>query len=220
MYYSRLRFVDQLLPLLDAATTGHSSTSAKVISVYAAGMEDAKKNLYLDDLALRDPDHYSYMPMRNHVLHMKTMLFKTLAERHPGVAFIHLYPGLVVTPGFKKNPMPLWFRVVWQIVSPLAKITFLEPDEVGERMMSFITSGRFVGLAWSEHAEVNGNSITAAKATTGKIGGGAYAAKYTGEEYSTTSHYDELRSEGFQTKAWDHLMTAFKEIGNGRKFQQ
>ena len=219
MYYSRLRFVDRLLPLLDAAAVTPSSAPATVVSIYAGGMEDVKKNLYLDDLALRDPNHYSYMPMRNHILHMKTMVFETLAERHPGVAFIHLYPGVVVTPGFDKNPMPLWFRATWKIVAPLAKIVFLKSDEVGERMMSFITSERFVGSVWAGQEKVNGGSVASAKATTGRVGGGAYAAKYTGEEYGTTDHYNELRAKGFQNKAWEHLMMAFKEIGDGRAFK-
>lgn len=220
MYYSRLRFVDRLLSLLDVAAKGPPLFSATVISVYAGGYEDEKKNLYLDDLSLRDPKHYSYMPMRNHVLHMKTMAFETLAEKHPGVAFLHLYPGLVVTPGYKKNPMPLWFRASWKVLSPLAKATFVKPDEIGERMMSFVTSERFASSASAEREKANGGGVTPAKASTGKIGGGAYVAEYKGEERGTTKHYDELRAKGFQKQAWEHLMLAFKEIGEGRTFKQ
>jgi hypothetical protein len=56
MYYSRMRAITQLLPLLLK-----SPLPARVVSVFAAGTE---AKLYADDLSLRDLKKYSYLQAR------------------------------------------------------------------------------------------------------------------------------------------------------------
>jgi hypothetical protein len=88
MYYSRMRAITKLLPLLLK-----SKLPATVVSVYAAGMEG---KLYPDDLSLRDQKHYSYLQARSHMNYMHTLFMETLAEQNPGkLSLIHIFPDLV-----------------------------------------------------------------------------------------------------------------------------
>jgi hypothetical protein len=52
MYYSRMRIITKLMPLLLKP-----DLPATVMSVYAAGIE---QNLFPEDLSLRSPKRYSY----------------------------------------------------------------------------------------------------------------------------------------------------------------
>lgn len=91
LYYSRMRALTQLLPLLKAAssplltpkTPSPTSQSplyhATVISVFAAGMESPSafhpSNLSLDNPA----SQYSYNTARSHMAYMHTLFFEHLA---------------------------------------------------------------------------------------------------------------------------------------------
>jgi len=112
LYYSRIRFITNLLPLLLA-----SSVPAHIVSVFAAGME---KKLYPEDLSLRDPKHYQgWGDMRTHVVYMTTFLMEELAKKYPGkLALSHVFPGLVIHGSFG-NIVPKWFRVLGSIFLPL-----------------------------------------------------------------------------------------------------
>lgn len=76
LYYSRMRFATQLLPLLLA-----SPRPAHIISIYAAGKETT---LTSSDLSLRDPKNYTLSNVRSHAVIMKTFFMESLIERHPG----------------------------------------------------------------------------------------------------------------------------------------
>nr|POE63172.1 oxidoreductase andh [Quercus suber] len=190
LYYSRIRFVHQLLPFLDATIL----PSARVISVYAGGLEDHKKDFYPEDLSLRDPKKFGFSSARNHVVHMTTMAFETIAQRHPQIGLVHIYPGLVLTPAFKNNPMPVWFKVTYKIVSPLLPLVALKPDVIADWVVGF-TAPRFGGTQ-----ETGPLKEAAARATTGVEGGGAYSAKYDGATHGGSAAYERLRKDGFQEK--------------------
>lgn len=66
LYYSRIRFVTNLIDLLQA-----EQKTAHVISVYGAGLEG---KLFKDDISLRH--HYSFANARSHIVHMTTMAFE------------------------------------------------------------------------------------------------------------------------------------------------
>lgn len=65
LYYSRMRFIMQLLPLLLA-----SPLPAHVVSVFGPGRDD---EIFPDDLSLRDPKRYGFMNMGSHVAYMTTV---------------------------------------------------------------------------------------------------------------------------------------------------
>lgn len=205
LYYSRIRFITQLLPLLEASTL----PSSRVISIYSAGLETATKDRYLDDLSLRKPEHYSFGAVRNHTTHLKTMAFETIAEQHPKVGLIHVYPSLVVTPGFDNNPLPPLIKIGWKIAAPAAKLFSVKPEEIGERVLGF-SSAQFGG-----QQETQALKAGVAVSTKGKVGGGAYSLKHTGQVNEVGSIYDKLRASGFKEKAWEHTNSAFKAIEEG-----
>nr|POF24573.1 oxidoreductase andh [Quercus suber] len=210
LYYSRVRFVYQLLPFLDATIL----PSARVISIYAAGSENPAKNFYPEDLSLRDPQKFGFAASRNHAVIMTTMTFETIAQRHPRIGLVHIYPGLVITPGFKNNPLPWWFKITFKVTSPFLPLVSLKPDVIADWVVGFV-SPRFGGSEETE--KLKGG---AARATTGVVGGGAYSAKYDGVTYGGSTAYDRLRKDGFQDKVWQHTLSAFEIIKAGRKFEQ
>jgi hypothetical protein len=72
--------------------------------VYAAGFE---AKLFEEDLSLRSLDKYSYPQARSHIIYMKTLFFETLAAQNKGkFALVHIFPGLVLGPGFNDPGYP------------------------------------------------------------------------------------------------------------------
>ena len=86
-YYSRMRFTQQLLPLLQAAQPQLSH----VVSVLAPGTESASFNTR--DLGLKES--FSLSSAANHACVMTDFCFEEFARRNPTVSFIHSFPGLV-----------------------------------------------------------------------------------------------------------------------------
>ena len=88
MYFSRIRAVANLLPLLkNAAANGRPS---RVISVLGAGNEG---NIFKDDLPMRD--NYSLKACSRQAIAMHTLSLEYLARGNPDVSFLHVYPGPV-----------------------------------------------------------------------------------------------------------------------------
>ncbi|OOF99910.1 hypothetical protein ASPCADRAFT_1579 [Aspergillus carbonarius ITEM 5010] len=209
MYYSRMRAIMKLLPLLLK-----SPLPAKVVSVYAAGVED---KLFPDDLSLRDLTHYSYSQARSHMIYMHTLFMETLAEQHRGkLSLIHIFPGLVLGPGFNKQDLPAWFKVLWRWVfvpffSPLVTVS---PTECGDRMLS-LASPRYPPRA----AESSGaKEEEAAVGTDGKQGSGAYSLSRKGESNYKIKVYQKIDKDEMRQKVWDHTMKAFEVIETGKVF--
>ncbi|KAF2427680.1 hypothetical protein EJ08DRAFT_671574 [Tothia fuscella] len=69
------------------------------------------------------PESYGVVGVRKHTCFMKNFFFEDLANKHAGkISFSHIYPGLVDGPGFTSDDMPTWFRYVWTLVKPLARL--------------------------------------------------------------------------------------------------
>lgn len=210
LYYSRMRFITRLLPLLRS-----SKLPAHVISVYAAGMESSGK-LFQDDLSLRDPTHFGFANSRVHVVHMKTMFFERLAQQNPGaLSLVHVYPSLVVTPSFYSNTLPLWFRLAWRIVAwPVKRFFSVPPEEIGARV-TFLASDQYPARAADGKRPLERTPI----ATDGVLGGGAYAVNYDGKACDTAESYRHLKTQGFSDTVWEHTNKAFAVIEKGEVFK-
>ena len=214
LYYSRIRFITKLMPLLAA-----SQRPSHVISICLAGKEAGGK-LFTEDLSLRSPGHYSFVNVRTHVVHMKTMAFETFAQQNPGqISLVHVFPGLVITPAFNSSSLPLWFRMIWLLLAPIARMYSVKPQEIGERILGF-ASNRFPARAARQAEEQNEDPSDVAKSTDGVVGGGAYSTKYDGHVNSVQETYQKLRPGNFRMKAWDHTMKAFEEIEAGHVFEE
>lgn len=213
MYYSRMRVIMKLLPLLLA-----SSLPARVISIFAAGTEG---KLLPEDLSLRMPAHYGYLQARSHITYMTTLFMESLAERYRGkLSLTHVFPGLVVTPGFQNPDLPLWFRRLWSwIGSTVAWLYAIPASEAGDRTL-FLATPRFPvrparesGINFKDGSPtVTEVSSVIAIGTDGNRGSGTYSINWNGESISVQKAYKEINKEDMTRKVWEHTNEAFEEI--------
>ncbi|KAF7351983.1 hypothetical protein MVEN_01160500 [Mycena venus] len=89
-YYGRWRFIKDLLPAVEEAHK--AGEDAKVMSVLAAG--DGGK-IDLEDLGLKK--NFSVANAAAAAPTYNDIMVNDLAARHPGLSFIHAYPGTVAT---------------------------------------------------------------------------------------------------------------------------
>ncbi|KAL9048041.1 MAG: hypothetical protein Q9162_007877 [Coniocarpon cinnabarinum] len=239
-YYSRARFILNLLPLLRCSIL----PSSHVVSVFGAGYEGT---LFRDDLGLRDPQHYSLLNQRSHVCYLTTSFLEKLAHDNAGkVSAVHVFPGLVFTDAHEKQEHPFWFKAVWRVSAPLTRLLAVEERECGERML-FLASERFPAAS-AEHEETEVKAATASatespdltlpasspesseanegllapvRGTDGNVGSGAYACN----DSSETVNAKKLRKadagmdkEAFKMEVWGHTLAVFDAITSSGKY--
>ncbi|CAM1508714.1 Fc.00g055620.m01.CDS01 [Cosmosporella sp. VM-42] len=204
-YYSRIRFIMQLLPLLTASPLpGHA------ISVYAGTFEDETSpgELPIDC----PPDSiYGITSVRKHTTFMTTFLFEELAERHAGrLSLTHMYPGLVDGPGFLNPEMPTWFRVVWRLMKPIARLGMTPPDVCG-KVALYLGTSHFPAKT---QKPVDGVQVT--KSSKGEPGGGSYGVGQRGDPQKGIS-YEKVRKVDTSKQAWDHTMETLDRIAQANQ---
>ena len=204
--YSRIRFINNLMPLLL-----QSKPSASVISVYGAGLEG---KLFGSDLSLRDAEHYSFANARSHIVYFTTMAFEHLAKQHAGrLSLTHVFPGIVVTLSYVDNDHPWWFKFAWKLADPIIQsFKAISAEEIGSRVLYLGTKRSSPGL--NDTCEAS-KSI---KGTDGTLGSGAYAIGENSEPVAMKSDYAGLRRDGFESTIMQHTEKAFEEIQSGWKF--
>jgi hypothetical protein len=210
LYYSRMRFITNLLPSLLSSTL---STGARIISVYAGGME-AQGSLFPDDLSL--DTHYSFANCRTHSVAMKTMFFEDLANKHPGkLSCSHMFPGLVVHKGFDDPTFPWWFKVAWKGAKPFTRFLpmYMKAEEIGQRVLYLATDRYPAKMA----EDSKGNESV--KATDGVQGGGAYSVAYTNEVNDVEKYYEQLRPKGFKQSVLQHTEEVFEAVERNGVFR-
>ena len=205
LYYSRVRFIQNLTPLLEAAPN-----PAHVISIFAGGIEDSIK---ADEIPIGTPPpaSYSVTSVRKHTAFMKTFLFEELAEKHAGkISFIHVFPGLVDGPTFYSDVNPLWARILWLLLKPLFFWYITAPEVCGEVMVYLATqrySAKGTMKAGGESKVIGG----VAYSTQRELGGGAYGVGQRGDEMKAVS-YAKVRKTDTAKKVWDHTMETLTKI--------
>ncbi|KAF4414914.1 short-chain dehydrogenase [Fusarium acutatum] len=146
-YFSRLAFILRLLPRLQAAVkSGHKQFSPRIISILAAGNESV--DLFLNDLSLKEPGHFSVPIYARHVATMVTLAMKHLAEE-PGnenIVFIHAHPGRVSTDLVRKSWGDRWDGSAPLAAAPSAMpLSQWTPEEAGEKALYLMTSAEYGG---------------------------------------------------------------------------
>lgn len=211
MYYSRMRFIDRLLPLLVESRLPPGGGAAHIISIYAPKTEG---QLFADDLSLRQPGHFTYMNARSHIAYFKTLFFEKLVAQYPGkLSFCHVFPGLVHTPGFKNPELPTWFKVVFPIVGrPLMWVFGTSHAEAGARTL-FLATPRFPAKGAREDSDV-------AVGADGQKGSGVYTVWSDSETMSREEVYKKtgVDKEELREMVWKHTMGAFEDIEKGNVF--
>ncbi|MCJ1421511.1 hypothetical protein MMC32_007875 [Xylographa parallela] len=218
LYYSRMRFIIKLLPLLRASTL-----PAHIVSVYSAGKEG---KLLQEDLSLRAPQHYGQANIRSHVTYMTTFFIEKLAEQNPGhLSLVHVFPGLVFTDAFSSADLPTWFKFSFPLAAPFVRPFTVPLEENGQRTL-FLATPRYPArqatnsgtIAGRDEASANKGAAEIAVGTDGSRGSGAYACDPNGETIPLKEIYKKLRADGVAKKVWDHTMKAFDDIEAGGIF--
>jgi hypothetical protein len=210
MYYSRMRIIINLLPLLLK-----SNLPAKVVSVYAAGLE---RKLFPEDLSLRDLTHYSYSQARSHMIYMHTLFMESLAEQNRGkLSLVHIFPGLVLGPGFQNPELPTWFRIVtrWIVIPIFGRLITVPAKESGERMLS-LASPRYPPRSVDKSKGQEGAVI----GTDGNPGSGVYSLTWNGENNLKMKSYENMNKDEMRKRVWDHTTKAFEVIEAGKVFTE
>lgn len=141
-FYSRICFVENLLPLLRA------SGNARVISVYSGGIE-SERRLDINDLNLEKPGAFGAIATQMHMGIMGTLTLERLAEmkENHSIVFIPNYSGIVRTGnlfrGWEEGSWGPWMAAIF--FDPILMLFAYSFKESAERHLYQVTSGAFGG---------------------------------------------------------------------------
>lgn len=202
-YYSRTRFIINLLPLLQQATA-----LRRVVTVFAGGKEGPL------DTSDFQGWNISALSGRGHVASLVTLSLEALAKKAPEVTFIHNFPGAVKTDIAKdaKGVVMSVLKVAFMVIGPLI---YIPNQECGERHVFLATSAKYPAGAGKDASGVPlAGELVVARGTNGEIGTGVYTVGSDGE--SAGPKVMELlaksRKEGVVEKIWKHTEEEFKRI--------
>lgn len=171
-YYGRVRFVQQLLPNL--------SPDARVVSVLAGGKEGA---LIEDDLDLKR--NYSVGNAANTSATLTTLTFEKLAKEHPGMGFVHYYPGLVKTGVLANSAKGILGVLMRWIITPILGLFATSAENSGEYGLFLATDGQYAK--------------------------GARTVDWDGKVVDNESVLGEYRKNGMREKVWDHVVAMWEQ---------
>ena len=141
-YFSRARFVQNLLPTL-SSTAATSSFGARVISVLSPGREG---QINFDDMELRNT--FSLRNAESHAVSFNSASFQYLGSKYPEISFIHSYPGGVATPMFDNAKLHPVISMVAKVSMKVLGGLLTSPEESGERHLWLSTDEKFKKGAW------------------------------------------------------------------------
>ncbi|KAL4928797.1 uncharacterized protein BDV17DRAFT_90747 [Aspergillus undulatus] len=199
--YSRLRFMSNLLPLIEKATG-----LRRIVTVGAGGFEgpiDAT-----DISALHTPPEQ----VRGHIASLMTLGLEAVSRRASGVTLIHAYPGAVDTP-LARQLLTAGYEAPIKIPTPE---DWLSPEESGERNLFLLTSSRYYARsAGGADLLVSVTSdLGLVTGVDGEPGSGVYSVGVDGESASAEAieFIARLRKEGLVEKVWAHTQGEFERI--------
>lgn len=200
-YYSRMRFVLNLMPLLQRAS--QANELARVLTVLAAGSEG---DVRMDDLDLKH--NFTLHACLAHCVIMSDFMVGEFSKRYPEVSFSHSYPGTVKT-GIANEltgPIRLAVKVMYAVMTPW----ILNVQESGERHFFQITSQCYpsrqgaVGIPPPD-------GMSAFQGMDGQPGSGAYLLDWDGKSAGDESILSKYRAMDMGTIVWNHTMAIFAQ---------
>jgi len=191
-YYSRLRFTQNFLPLLNRAATPSAEQAtpiSRVVSVLGAGLEDT---IDTSDLSLKS--NYSVRNAARYAITMTTLSFQNVSQSNPGITFIHSQPGGVHTNLVRD--MGKWTQFAIKKISLLAKPWLVPVLDSGERHTWTVTNEKF------------------GKGGTVLVG---QDSEITGK--GNEALLKNMSSDGTEKKVWEHTEEVFEKVcRDGGKF--
>ncbi|GAD95663.1 hypothetical protein CHGG_07650 [Paecilomyces variotii No. 5] len=206
VYYSKIRFAVNLLPLLKNAPV-----LRRVVSVFAAGLEG---KVVVDDL---DGRKISRLSHRDNLASMLSLATVQLSEEVPEVSFVHNFPGAVES-GLWES-MPGFLGVIIRTLAwVLGRFWYMDPEECGQRQIFMATSARFPAATMGDDGNANGVDLLDGMIPAVSLNGNSSGAAYSVNEHAdaiSEKKADLLRrckSDGTQDVVWRHTMETFKRI--------
>jgi hypothetical protein len=187
-YYSRMRFTQQLLPLLSKAAHEPSSPNlnrqplSRVISVLGEGHGAA---INMDDFDLKTA--YSLKTCAAHAQSGNTVALKHLASdpAFKGITLIHSTPGIVLTN--IDRDLPRYAKLGLRGIAWALKPWAIGLQESGERHLYAGTADKF-----------------------GK--GGAVLLSASSDEWKKNATVEKMVKDGTGEKVWGHTLDVFKKV--------
>lgn len=206
-YYARLRFIVNLLPLLQNATN-----LRRVVTVLAGTKEGT---IHTDNLQGRGS---SMLSLQGHFSSMMTFALEAIAKKAPNVSFLHVFPGFVKTNlgNDLKGPVVTVLKIIFAVLFPLIGPFIATPlNETGERQLFFVTSARFPAAADNTASGIPvPDGVTVARGTNGTSGSGVYSISNNGETASQNVEQllSKLRNDGIAENVWSDFEGEFVRI--------
>jgi hypothetical protein len=188
-YYSRLRFTQNLLPLL--TTASKNSSLSRNVSVLGAGTEG---KLDLADLSLKN--NYGVSACAKHATAMNSIAAEVLAKQYPGTSFVHMYPGIIQTGIMREIGMP---KILEKLMFVVLKPFTVDIKEAGERHLYSATSEAFL-------SKDDG-------------GAGSYLLNWNNDMAKNEKVMRPYREESIAEKIWQHTLDVFDTVATkGQKW--
>jgi NAD(P)-dependent dehydrogenase (short-subunit alcohol dehydrogenase family) len=182
-YYSRLRAVQQLLPLRKNAP------SPRIVSVLGGGIEPPINE---HDLDLREAANWSVWNATWHTATMGTLALEWLTHENPRLSIVHWLPGPVATPGLAKAKK--------YGMSPPNQMSV---DEAGARALFLATNDRYAVQGGGLVPVPEG--LSEAK----KSGGGIFLINPQCESTDNERRLSDMRRRGVDEKVWNFTQEIF-----------
>jgi NAD(P)-dependent dehydrogenase (short-subunit alcohol dehydrogenase family) len=204
-YYSRMRFVQNLAPLLTAAAESEDQrrSLSRVVSVLDP-KSGRSANLDFSDLSLKKK--FGLRTGAAHATGMNNYALEHMAQIYPQVSFVHSYPSAVLTNAGRE--MGHYMNMTINIMSKVMKPFMVDLTESGERHLYAATAPQFVPRAKSG----NGNAHGVARGSDEVLGSGSYALNWDEEVLGKSKNASRLRGEGAVEKVWKHTEEVFGKI--------
>ncbi|OBT81263.1 hypothetical protein VE02_10153 [Pseudogymnoascus sp. 03VT05] len=217
-YYSRMRFISNLLPLLQTAATKPPHFS-RTLSILSAGSEG---KLDLEDLELKIT--FSRPKCATHSTTMNSLMTEEFSKRQPATTFSHSYPSVVDT-GLARE-LPTWARAATKLLTPFMAAFAVSLEETGARQLFIATSGVYPPAKTVEN-DTLASGVSAPKGlNTPMLGGstvagsGAYLVNWNGDATGKQKLLNEYRAGNVGATIWDHTMGIFERAAKINQARQ
>ncbi|KAL2067968.1 hypothetical protein VTL71DRAFT_16066 [Oculimacula yallundae] len=207
-YYSRLRFIYNLLPLLKA------SPLPRVISILAGGQEKA---IDIHDLEVKND--FTFIKAAENGTTQTTLALEELAKTNPEITFIHKYPGFVnsgVIDRLLASASGLYAlpaTVARWCVVPVVNLFSTTIDEAGERVLFLATSERYPASKSREIAGVAlpaGVNVAEASVVKNGVGNGVYRLLANDESAKESPVMVGYRHDGTDKLVWEETQASWE----------
>jgi hypothetical protein len=217
-YYSRMRFIQNLNPLLVSAAKSNPPQLARVVSVLGPGNEGT---LITDDLDLKT--NFSLSNCATHAITMNSLMAETFSEQNPDVTYIHAYPGIVKTSlGTKSGRLQqAGINALYFLIKPWS----VDLEESGSRHLFASTAARYPPRSLRDSQTPAASAepqvgVEVASSTDGSVGAGSYMLSWDGSPVTKTLPIlKKYREDGTKEKILAHTIGLLSDVKAHGKVQ-